>query len=105
MKNAAQGNILQMLITDKMSLDYNIAQYNNYAQKINDEDCCINWINDQIYQRGGYFTAFELYELARHKDKKNEYAEKSQKYHSSACYDAKNVSELLNIICPFNNKN
>lgn len=104
MKNAAEGNILQMLITDKVSHEYNIAQYKNYEQKIKDEVSCINWINNQIYQRGGYFTAFELYELSRHNDLKNEYMKKSQKYYSSACDDAKNASELLNIICPFNNQ-
>lgn len=95
MKNAAEGNILQMLITDKVSHEYNIAQYKNYEQKIKDEVSCINWINNQIYQRGGYFTAFELYELARHNDLKNEYMKKSQKYYSSACDDAINAGELL----------
>ena len=98
LKNEAQGNILQMLITDKVSYEYNIAQYNKYIEKIKNEDCCINWINNQIYQRGGYFTSFELYELARHNDKKNEYVKKSQKYYSSACNDIKNANEVYNEI-------
>lgn len=101
MKDAAQGNILQMLISVKVSQEYNIAKYKNYEQKIKDEDFCINWINNQIYQRGGCFTAFELYELARHNEQKNEYLKESQKYYSSACDDAKKSADLLNEIANY----
>lgn len=96
LKNMAQGNIFQMLITDKVSYEYNIAQYNNYIQKIREEACCINWISNQICQREGRFVALELYELARHNNLKNEYVKKFQKYYSSACDDVKNANEIIN---------
>ena len=101
MKCAAQGNIFQMLISDKVSQEYNIAQYKNYEQKIKDEDFCINWINNQIYRREGRFTASELNELAKHNEQKKEYLKKSQKYYSSACDDAKSAADLLNEIASY----
>ena len=64
-KQAYNGNPFMKLAVDKLSYEYNRAQYNDCLQRMNDENNQITNIYNQISRRGGFITPQEQTELQK----------------------------------------
>lgn len=99
-KRASNGNPFMQLAVDKLSYEYNRAQYNDCLRHINEENDKIASIYNQISQRGGFITPFEHQELQRHIQLRSEYEAKSMKHFMSGVNDSQDLQSSLTYILP-----
>lgn len=79
-KQLSNSNPFMKLAIDGVSYEYNRGQYNDCLRHIDDENNQIANIYNQISQRGGLVTPYEMQELQRHIQLRSDYEAKSMKH-------------------------
>ena len=95
LKRLSNGNPFMKLAIDGVSYEYNREQYNDCLRHIDDENNQIANIYNQISQRGGFVTPYEMQELQRHMQLRSEYEAKSMKHFVSGGKDAGEIVNTL----------
>ena len=94
-KRNSNGNPAMRITVDGLSYEYNREQYNDCLRHINEENNHIVSICNRINQRGNFISLYELQELQKHIQMRDNYEVKCMKHFLSGYKDVESIQNDL----------